>query len=524
MYKRLDIYQEHIDRFKLEIFNKIKKSDKMCNIYNNRSTSSDDSNMNYQRKNKLENSVHNNNILTNTNIYNNGRLMSYSPNKSKNLQNSKILIKISKKLKNTKFPKKSKNSQTQPNTNNNLNTNTSQSPNKYTRSDTSDTSDSPLPIQSPDDIILNNIILHKYFSYSTLETVANYFRVKSSFNSSSKIYTLIKSANLDFEIETDMCKPLIGTNEIQIYDRRKRMLIKKKINLDKMIHGYSVFQDGMRHLLINDKLFITGGRDEKTEFSTTLMYDMRGDLLKRLPDMKYARSYHSMEYCDSHGLIFSIGGQNNKTCEAFDLNSKNWILLPELNIARANISLHFDNYEKRIFAFFGVKGEITTAWLYSDVVEVLDLKEIQGTQREDSNDNRYNNSNGKSNGKSNGSDNNDNSYKDRIEGNNFRVGVNRNDNVDNNTNRIFDKSWVKLDYSNKSELDFKKNYCGLYPLTKQLILLYGVNGPRHPLKSFAVFDVNKNVISKVDKKMLEDIRVYARKNIKLSKIISSLSQ
>jgi hypothetical protein len=313
-------------------------------------------------------------------------------------------------------------------------------------------------IKSKNDIKLNNSIIKRYFSYSTLDTINKFFRIKQANNGTSSAYLMIKPEQVEWEEENDYAKVVEGTNEIHVYDRKKRILTKKKINLDRHQHGCTVFLDGCRSVLLNDKLFITGGRDENQEYPICLSFDIKEFSLKRVSDMKVARSYHTIQYNENFKALFIAGGQNNKSCEMFDLFTNRWQILPELNVPRANISIYFDKNHSLIYSLFGMKGEITKTEL-SDAIEVLDLNDIKA-------------------------------------------------------------GWIKVEYNNKSEMDLKQFFCEAFPLTNDKILIYGGNINRNYHRAFAVFLLDKFEIAKVDKKMMEEIRVQARKSEKLSKILT----
>jgi hypothetical protein len=316
---------------------------------------------------------------------------------------------------------------------------------------------------SKDDILLDSRTISRYFSYATLDAVNRYFRLKTtsggltSFNN----FTLTQPQLQYDDEDADVCKPLTGTNEIQIYDRKKRQITKRKVPLEKAVHGYSVFLDGNRSVIANDKLFITGGRDTVQEYAVVLCYDFKEHSIKRISDMINAHSYHTLEFSESFKTLLIIGGENNKSCEVFDLFTQSWRSLPDLNFPRANATVYFDNLGSKIYALFGLNGDITVS-NYSDVIEVVELQDLQ-------------------------------------------------------------KGWMKIDYLNKSTMHFKLKYCSVYPLTKDKLLIYGANSLRNSLKSFAVFDLVKKEIFKVDSKMMELIISQARKSKRLSKILFSIN-
>jgi hypothetical protein len=315
--------------------------------------------------------------------------------------------------------------------------------------------------KSKKELKLDNRLLRRYFSYATLDVVSKYFRIKEDANGEPH-HSLFVRPEGEEDHENEI-KPLIGTNEIQIYDRKKRALIKKKLDLEKQTHGYTAFLDGSRHLLIGDKLFITGGRDSGQEYNVVLMFDTKDLQLKRLQDMKFSHSYHALEYNEVYKSIIVVGGQNNKNCELFDLFTNRWRPLPDLNYPRANISIFFDRDENFVYSLFGLKGDIYQKNNYSDIIEVLDLKDMS-------------------------------------------------------------KGWLNLQYNNKSDLDYKMNYCKIFHLSRDRLLIYGANNSRNALRQFAVFILSKGEMIKVDKKILEEIRAQSRKSARLSKIVSTVSK
>lgn len=312
-------------------------------------------------------------------------------------------------------------------------------------------------LKSKNEIVLSHPFVKRYFSYSTLDTIGKYFRINQTGGNdgtSSAYFNIKPDMLMDSEDEKDVARPVERTNEIHIFDRKKRTLVKKRVKLNKKMHGYATFLDGMRYVLVNDKLFITGGRDDKMEYVTVLTYDIKEDHLKRICDMNVARSYHTLEYNEIYKSLTVIGGENNKTCELLDLFTNRWQLIPPLNYPRANVHLYFDKNMGVIYSIFGFIGSITKTE-YSSVVEALDLNRIT-------------------------------------------------------------MGWQLLDFQNKTDFDFSKSYYCLFPITDDKLLIYG--GVDY--KSFAVFDLAKPEVVKVDNKLMDQLRKTARQNARLSKIIS----
>ena len=102
--------------------------------------------------------------------------------------------------------------------------------------------------ESPNDIKLDKDVLQKYFAYETYNTVHNYFRYKKpkiedkKDNEEKAILELL-------EDDIDVAKPIPGTNEMLLYDKKTTNLIKKAVNFDKKKHKYLYFLDGCRSKL-----------------------------------------------------------------------------------------------------------------------------------------------------------------------------------------------------------------------------------------------------------------------------------
>ena len=249
----------------------------------------------------------------------------------------------------------------------------------------------------------------------------------------------------------EIAKPIIGTNQIQIFDQNTKKIIKKSTSLKKDEHGYSIFPDGCRHILINNILYLTGGNNKCGHI--VLSYDIISNKLTRLSNFINDHSFHSLEYIDNFDCIVCIGGQNSTSCEIMDINSQKWKKLPSLNYPRANCNIYYNNINENIYALFGLKGNL---WdknnKNSDKIEVLNLN-------------------------------------------------------------LIDKGWINLDYYKSIGLDLKVNFCKTMPFTKDKLIIIGGNNVRsiEEQNFYALFDMNKNEIIKVDKQTLELIKLEEKK-------------
>jgi hypothetical protein len=84
------------------------------------------------------------------------------------------------------------------------------------------------------------------------------------------------------------------------------------------------------------------------------------------------------------------------------------------------------------------------------------------------------------------------------------------------------EGWNVLDYINKSNIDLK-SLINIYPLNCDNILLFGGIQFRGNNKGICIFNVFKSEIKSVETKMLEQLRIQAKKNQKLSYILKTIS-
>ena len=317
---------------------------------------------------------------------------------------------------------------------------------------------------SPEDVKLDNPLLQKYYSYIFLNLLENNFRVPYKELKSSHADLIVKR-NSDFldsnteDENIDFCKAIENTNEIQIYSKKNNKLLRIPLKLTKNPYGYLKFPLGCRSLLLGDRLYISGGKDENYEYPIVLIYDKKNKKLKRITDLNISRSYHTMIYNDVFESIMVFGGENNNTVEIFDPLINRWLILPNLNVPRANLNFYFDKPRGILYTLFGIEGNIIEG-NYSDIIEFLDLKNIKD-------------------------------------------------------------GWNILDYSNKSQVDLK-SLMSIYPINNDLILFYGGITFRGNTKSICVFNISKSEVNKIHPKLLEILKIESKKNKKLSTIISGI--
>ena len=308
--------------------------------------------------------------------------------------------------------------------------------------------------EKPEDIKLDKDVLQKYFAYETYNTIHNNFRYKKPKNDVEKIEE-------EFDEENDIAKPIPGTNEMQLYDRKTTTLTKKIVKFDKNKHKYTYFLNGCRSVLVKDMLYILGGVDkEKNTTKMAYVYYIKTNELKLMPEMLKPHAYHSVGFLDYYKSIIVLGGENCVSCELYDLNTGLWRALPDMNVPRAHCNLYLDKFTHAVYTFFGVIGDITEKNNYTDVIEVLELKRLA-------------------------------------------------------------LGWSIIEYNNKAEMDFKSGYNKILPISPEMILIYGATNMRDFVKKAAVYILPKFEIVKIDNNIFKEIKENSKYSRKLSKILSS---
>ena len=303
-------------------------------------------------------------------------------------------------------------------------------------------------------INLNSIKLNQ-------NNIMNIQNSNNNFNSNITV-SFLTNWTTRFSKLKEYAKPIIGTNNISVFDSQLKKINKIPLKLVKEEHGYNIFPDGCRHILVEDILYITGGVDSlKKPMNIVLSVNINTLELKKLNNLNFTHAYHSIEYLDNYDCLIIIGGEVNDNCELFDIYSKKWINIPKLNTPRANVNIFFDNMTSDLYALFGIEGFIRDKKNYSDVIEVLELNDIKS-------------------------------------------------------------GWIKVDYYKSADLNFKLNYCTVLPFSRDKLLIYGGNDSRFTKKLFALFNMSKNECVKVDTKTLELIKLEEKQmkmvDMALSKI------
>ena len=238
-------------------------------------------------------------------------------------------------------------------------------------------------------------------------------------------------------------------------------MIRQNLKLTKNPFGYTKFPYGCRSILIGDKFYITGGKTESQEFPNVIIYDRKTDNLKRIMDMNYPRSYHSLIFNDIFETIMVIGGEYCNTVEIFDPLTNRWQMLPPLNVPRCNPLFFFDEPRGNMYVLFGIEGNYVNG-NYIDSMEILDLTNIKA-------------------------------------------------------------GWEKLNYQNRANMDLKC-YLNIYKLNEELFLIYGGMEGRVSKRNVCLYNTVKNEVTKIGKELMEQIRKEAKNSRKLSSIVTTISK
>ena len=268
----------------------------------------------------------------------------------------------------------------------------------------------------------------------------------------SKSVSLIANYTERYMNLKEKVKPIIGTNYIQFYDPATTKISKIQIMLQKDKHGYTVFPDGCRHILVENKLYITGGADNcGYPINIVLMFDVENGQIQKIGNLNDNHAYHTIEYLDNFDSLIVIGGENSASCEIMDLDSKKWNRLPSLNSARANTNIYYNNVTSDLFVLFGMEGKMDKNVKNTDVIEVLELNDIES-------------------------------------------------------------GWIMVDYYKTIGLNLKISYCLTLPFTRDKLLIYGGSTARSlERRIFALFDMVKNEVIKVDPQTMDLIKLEENK-------------
>lgn len=300
---------------------------------------------------------------------------------------------------------------------------------------------------NPDDITLSTKNIQKFFAYVLIDNYnANFSRkgFRGSFAIGNRIYGKFQERNQALK---EKAKPIPGTNKIMVYNEMTKTSQMVKVNLIKDIHGYELFPQGARHICIGNKtLFITGGVDlfgKPTNICLT--YDLDTNELTRIKDSIFYHCYHSLEMIENYDCFVMIGGEKCRACEMYDLQKDDWVALPELNFARANTSVYFNEKTNTLYSLFGMLGPMYKNKVSSDLIETLDFENLSF-------------------------------------------------------------GWKRLDYYKKSMIDLYSHYASAFPFTLEKLIIRGTKNNRTNNNFYAIFDMEKYEMYFASEKIVNEIQ------------------
>lgn len=298
-------------------------------------------------------------------------------------------------------------------------------------------------IKSREDISLNLSIVRKYYAFNTLEYIGkNYITNSNKAVSSGNLFDMLKGESLRPE---DYIRINEGTNEMLIYSREKRKMVKIKVPIDKKTFGTTKFALGCRYILNGGNVYISGGKDFFGEKNYFWSYNIRENRLIKLQDSKFTHAYHSIFYHDNLRALVLIGGESNGYCEMYDLYLNIWNPLPDMLVPRAKVNIYVDKIGMYVYAIFGIEGSINKKE-FSDVIEVLNMMDM--------------------------------------------------------TN-----GWARIEYNKKCLVDLKKTDLKVFELTPDKLMFYGAIENRDNIHCHLIFDLRNFDMYQINVEDLEKIKV-----------------
>ena len=162
-----------------------------------------------------------------------------------------------------------------------------------------------------------------------------------------------------------VCNIVPSKNQIILYNIEKDIIIRKNIEFSKFV-GISRFLEESAWANNNNKLYILGGIDDFGQSTKIFLeYDPYKNIIKRLPDSKYAHSRHSIYAYNNE--IYVIGGDRLE-CEKYDIINSEWKTLPNLAFKQIYPVLYV--HKDILYSFFGIDENIRK----TDNAQKLNLK------------------------------------------------------------------------------------------------------------------------------------------------------
>ena len=134
------------------------------------------------------------------------------------------------------------------------------------------------------------------------------------------------------------------------------------------------FLNFSRSINVNGSLFVNGGWDDgkKLALKHHLSFDLKTNRVTAEEDMIYGHSAHSLLFVPPQ-YIYCVSGSGVAKCEKYDIVSKRWSEIPEVNFHRQNASLFYHN-EQYLYVFGGLCWDDQLLdFVFVETVERLDI-------------------------------------------------------------------------------------------------------------------------------------------------------
>lgn len=352
-------------------------------------------------------------------------------------------------------------------------------------------------------------MIEKFGEYDDTNFTQYYTNYRSAAYSKTKkvVVNTISNVNNDYDILLNenhlenlsnniIPKVKVLTNQILIFNRRNMTMYRNYVPLNYEEHGITFFLEGCRYIVANERIYITGGRDEVKYYNIFLEYDYSNNTVKKLSDMCTPRAYHKMLYSHSKEKMYILGGENNKACELYDFNCRACYPMPNLGEARSHMNAYVTKDGSKLYALFGIKGNSNQSE-FSNKVEVLNLDQYESYA---------NNNNLKVNKQL-----------------NFTPNKCNNTNSNNKVSDVIIK-WENCEVKNFGDLNLNQRYIGVYPLQNDILLLIGGCLYREMNLIIGVYNLKRNEITKIDENILKEIVQKSRYDAVLMKILAEINR
>ena len=196
--------------------------------------------------------------------------------------------------------------------------------------------------------------------------------IYSSLITEFNLLSLLSSRSYFTQTQKELYLPITNKNELFSYNFEINKYLITIADFSSLpITQFPLYS---RYTLLNNVLYINGGYDDVTKSTLpyTFSLDRLHNKLIRHSDMHYGHSAHSLLPIAPNDLIV-ISGSGIVKCERYIGDKDTWVMLPDINIARQNVTLFYFN-KQYVYAFGGVYwDESDKEFKFVDKVERLNL-------------------------------------------------------------------------------------------------------------------------------------------------------